>query len=698
MQRLCLVAVGALACTAMAQSTLVTPNGYASTAGNTNNTYPWARNTASMRIQFLVDSTHFTNQGVVSPIIISQLRYRPYAQTTATAATWTGGTWPNVRIDMATSPLDWSLASTTYANNLGADVTTVLNGPVTVVGGTTPGVGVVCPWYITIPLTTPFLYDPTSGNDLTLDIQLDGTGWTGTSRAADHVTGATGVGGPALGCRIFNTTSHTATTGTIGTAYGAVTEFTYVPASGLYAGFNANVTGGPSPLAVNFTSTSYSSDPGGISGYAWDFDGDSVIDSTVQNPTHTYTNCGTYTVSLTVFDATHPPSTLTKNAYIKTDVVTADFTLLVTGPLTVQFTDTSTPAATSWAWDFDGDSVIDSTAQNPIHVYPYAGTFAPSLTVTRLCSAPSTAIRAVNFATGGLTTNLAANNGVGTPATLYYNLDVLNPQGVSIQGFDTITSTISTPFTVDCYLKVGTHVGSELNPAPWTQVGTAYGVTAAVANQPALSAFQKPVYLPAGSYGVALRYVGAYPRYVTQTTPLTWSTADLSLTAGSASLSTAGPFTGTNLNSPRGWAGTVYYVTQNTHGVAGHGFFAPGCAGTLGVSHQTYVTRPAIGSTMSVQVGGLPFGVAVMVIGVTRFPVPVDLGIIGAPGCPLYISLDATETLVSAPPTATWNFGIPNVPAIAGTLLYNQAAVLDPAANPFGFVMGDGAGWVVGTL
>src|SRR6187431_1472797 len=56
------LAVVALAATATAQFTLVTPNGYASTVGNTNNTYPWARNAASMRIQFLIDSTHFTSQ------------------------------------------------------------------------------------------------------------------------------------------------------------------------------------------------------------------------------------------------------------------------------------------------------------------------------------------------------------------------------------------------------------------------------------------------------------------------------------------------------------------------------------------------------------------------------------------------------------------------------------------------------------
>jgi len=217
----------ALTATATAQS-LVAPNGYASTVGNSNNIYPWGRNNQSMRIQFIHDSTHFTTQGVTSPVLITQLRYRPYP---GAATSWAGGSWPNVRIDMATSPVDWAAASTVFASNLGPDVTTVLNGPVTVNPGSTLGAGVVVPWHITIPLTTPFLYDPTTGNDLTIDVYLDGTGWAGASRAADFVQG-TGTGGPALGCRIYDTAGITGTAGVITTAYTPVTEFTYVPAAG----------------------------------------------------------------------------------------------------------------------------------------------------------------------------------------------------------------------------------------------------------------------------------------------------------------------------------------------------------------------------------------------------------------------------------------------------------------------------------
>ncbi len=51
-------------------------------------------------------------------------------------------------------------------------------------------------------------------------------------------------------------------------------------------------------------------------------------------------------------------------------------------PLLVSFTDLSTGSITSWAWDFDNDSVVDATVQNPTHVYNTAGTYTVTLTVT----------------------------------------------------------------------------------------------------------------------------------------------------------------------------------------------------------------------------------------------------------------------------------------------------------------------------
>ena len=52
------------------------------------------------------------------------------------------------------------------------------------------------------------------------------------------------------------------------------------------------------------------------------------------------------------------------------------------GTTLVSFTDLSTGEITRWEWDFDGDGVVDSTAQNPKEYYRTDGTFTVSLTVS----------------------------------------------------------------------------------------------------------------------------------------------------------------------------------------------------------------------------------------------------------------------------------------------------------------------------
>ena len=62
------------------------------------------------------------------------------------------------------------------------------------------------------------------------------------------------------------------------------------------ANFTATPTSGLAPLNVQFTDQS----TGTVTGWAWDFNNDGIIDSTLQNPTYTYNTPGNYTVKLTV--------------------------------------------------------------------------------------------------------------------------------------------------------------------------------------------------------------------------------------------------------------------------------------------------------------------------------------------------------------------------------------------------------------
>jgi PKD repeat protein/type 1 glutamine amidotransferase len=62
-------------------------------------------------------------------------------------------------------------------------------------------------------------------------------------------------------------------------------------------------TDGGTPLTVKFGATATDADPGDALTYEWDFDGNGTVDSTEQNPTHTYTQAGVYTAKLTVKDS-----------------------------------------------------------------------------------------------------------------------------------------------------------------------------------------------------------------------------------------------------------------------------------------------------------------------------------------------------------------------------------------------------------
>ena len=169
----------------------------------------------------------------------------------------------------------------------------------------------------------------------------------------------------------------------ISTENGQITVSSTTTASPVTAEFTSNVTSGNLPLSVKFADMSTNA-----TSWQWDFDGDGSIDSAEQNPVHTYTTAGTYTVKLTA-SGTDDSDSKTKTDYISVTSsgpsLDASFTANVTSgdsPLSVKFTDLSSGGATSWQWDFNGDGSIDSTEQNPVHTYPTAGTYTVKLTAS----------------------------------------------------------------------------------------------------------------------------------------------------------------------------------------------------------------------------------------------------------------------------------------------------------------------------
>jgi len=142
--------------------------------------------------------------------------------------------------------------------------------------------------------------------------------------------------------------------------------------------FNVEPVAGEAPLDVFFYSdTSAGGEP---EIWAWDFGDGGTSD--VANPVHTYTDPGTYTVSLTVTNAAGSDTETKVDVVHAQSLPVAAFSATPLGgttPLEVTFTNTSTNAI-SYSWDFgDGNT---STTASPVHTYIAAGTYTVSLTAT----------------------------------------------------------------------------------------------------------------------------------------------------------------------------------------------------------------------------------------------------------------------------------------------------------------------------
>jgi PKD repeat protein len=702
-QLVCSIAATTTLATAQFQTTLP-DNHYNTNEGNSNFVLPWNVGANGGRVQFVHDSSLFTGTGMNGPIRITGVRYRP----DAIANSAPGGTYPSVDIDLSTCVSDYTTLSNTFANNHGADRTNVYSGPVIVqpfTGGSAP-----LPFYVTVNFTTPFVYDASLGGDLLLDFQVN-PGWTGPAPGAvDHVA-ATGVP-PPRASRVWISGSPTAPTGnaSFSPTYNVspVCEFLYEPATGLWANFAAaTTTTGATPLTVNFADRSVTSDPNGVVLWQWDLDGDGITDSNLQNPSFVYTNCGSYNVSLTVFDGTHGPATTTKVNFVVTDQVQADFSWMVIGGNVVAFTDLTVPPATSWSWDLDGDGIVDSTAQNPVWAYTSGcNAWQVSLTANRGCGPTSTTTRAVALAPHTLTTQLTGGSGFfGSGSGNLFDLAVLNPTGINLCAvtncpYSDGTLPIGAPLQCQVYITdaPGGFSANHNNAAVWRLAATGTGRHRggnSGSPVPITMTLDRSIYLPAGNYGMAIYMIGAGIAFRVGNT--TAANADLSITAGSAK---SGVFNASQTLT-RAWSGTLHYDTLQSLAGAGFGFFGSGCAGSLGIGRIQPQGVPALGSTFNVTVDRAPASAAFVMLGFSRTasvfgPLPLDGAALGAPGCFGRVSSDAVAFFTGTGNQVVWSLAIPNAPGFLGLVLYQQALLLDPGLNALGTCFSDAAALFIG--
>lgn len=228
---------------------------------------------------------------------------------------------------------------------------------------------------------------------------------------------------------VFNQYGYYTVSRTVKNSNSTASNSTQISVCPLVASFTASQTSGKVPLTVRFTDTS-TDQP---SSWTWDF-GDGAT-SALQNPSHTYTKSGTYTVRL---DAKNSLGSCWNTSTITVSSLAASFSASQTSglaPLTVRFTDTSTDQPTAWTWDF-GDGAT-SALQNPSHTYTTTGVYPVTLKVTNgydgwIAASPSQiavySLPAVSFAavpvTGTAGTTVAftdTSTGAPTPLAWYWD-------------------------------------------------------------------------------------------------------------------------------------------------------------------------------------------------------------------------------------------------------------------------------------
>ncbi|MFO7868834.1 MAG: PKD domain-containing protein [Bacteroidales bacterium] len=139
------------------------------------------------------------------------------------------------------------------------------------------------------------------------------------------------------------------------------------------------------PLTVSFNNTSTNAN-----NFVWDF-GDGTT-STEQNPSHTYTSEGVFSVSLTARNDVGCSHTLDSSNAIHINTFAADFSSseqTICRGIETQFINESNLPVSSVEWDFgDGNT---STDKNPTHTYNSQGEY--TVTLTAISAAGCTNIR-----------------------------------------------------------------------------------------------------------------------------------------------------------------------------------------------------------------------------------------------------------------------------------------------------------------
>ena len=138
--------------------------------------------------------------------------------------------------------------------------------------------------------------------------------------------------------------------------------------------FSTSISG-CSPLNVNFNNDIDTDLI--ITDFNWDFGNGNI--SSLENPSITFNDTGYYSISLTVKNEIGCVSNKIKNNYLNvSESPNSNFTISnvnICGNDSVLFTDISSSYSPidSWYWNFGGSNYLNSTLQNPVHMFQDTG-------------------------------------------------------------------------------------------------------------------------------------------------------------------------------------------------------------------------------------------------------------------------------------------------------------------------------------
>ena len=212
------------------------------------------------------------------------------------------------------------------------------------------------------------------------------------------------------------------------------------------ASFAASLTTACAPAAIQFTDHSTSPPGSSVTSWQWDF-GDGGT-STQQNPSHTYTNTGFYTVTLQITNSNGCKGSAAIGRYIRiVSGATVDFAFqqppTCQPPFLINFSDQSSgPGTLTYSWDFGNGAT--STSQNPSTTYNAAGTYSVKLSVQSSLGCSGSATKDIIVA--GKTTDFAFPTSICVGQTVnFQNTSVPAPASSSWSFSDGTTSSQINP-------------------------------------------------------------------------------------------------------------------------------------------------------------------------------------------------------------------------------------------------------------